>query len=72
MPTELTELVENYDPEEPEALGLETPEADAAEQHTDVIERRFEIPGETPAEVDPADRQEQQTPVAEDEDAYDR
>ncbi|MDI3416991.1 hypothetical protein [Streptomyces luteolus] len=63
---------ETFDPEEPEAdLDEETPEADAAEQHTDLRQERDEpLPHYDPSTANPADAAEQARVVDLDEDDY--
>lgn len=57
-----------------DALGLEAPEADTAEQRTEVQQRRDDPAGGRPSdrdgEADPADTAEQRRVVVEDEDDY--
>ncbi|MFC7304996.1 hypothetical protein ACFQVC_12290 [Streptomyces monticola] len=63
---------ETFDPEEPETgLDQETPEADAAEQQTDLQQHRDEpLPRFEPASANPADVAEQARVVDLDEDDY--
>ncbi|MDG4861117.1 hypothetical protein P8605_23580 [Streptomyces sp. T-3] len=56
--------------QESEALDEETPEADAAEQHTDLQQRDDEPPHYDPAAANPADAAEQARVVDLDEDEY--
>lgn len=55
-------------------LDLETPEADAAEQHTDLVQDRDEPPAsgadDRGAEADPADLAEQRRVARQDEEDY--
>lgn len=62
-------LLEGADGEDSGAQDPEAPEADAAEQHADVL-RRAQRPTETPTEVDPADLADQHADVELDEDDY--
>ena len=57
-------------PEEPEVTDLETPEADAVEQHQDVVDTPRDEPPEVPYDVDPADAAEQSRAIGYDEDDY--
>ncbi|NBE57009.1 hypothetical protein [Streptomyces boluensis] len=63
---------ETFDPEEPEAdLAQEAPEADAAEQHTDLRQERDDpSPHFDPSTANPADAAEQARVVGLDEDDY--
>lgn len=55
----------------PEEQGLETPDADLAEQHLEVVQRGDEpLEGRDLLEVDPADAAEQHRVVELDEDDY--
>lgn len=65
------ETMETNDHDEEGVSGMETPEADAAEQHAEIGPER-ETPGldQVPAEVDPADAEEQNRIVELDEDDY--
>lgn len=57
--------------EEPEDTGLEAAEADAAEQHAELLRQRHEpITDRGLAEVDPADAAEQSRVVEVNEDEY--
>ncbi|MFJ2740446.1 hypothetical protein ACIO3O_12330 [Streptomyces sp. NPDC087440] len=59
------------DPAESAALAPETPEADAAEQHTDVRQETDDpLPPLDPGSANPADVAEQARVVALDEDDY--
>lgn len=63
---------ETFDPEEPETdLAQEAPEADAAEQHTDLRQERDDpLPHFDPATTDAGDAAEQARVVGQDEDDY--
>ncbi|MDI3389264.1 hypothetical protein QIS99_24140 [Streptomyces sp. B-S-A8] len=63
---------ETFDPEESVAvLDEETPEADAAEQHTELRQEHDEpLPHYDPATANPADAAEQARVVGLDEDDY--
>ncbi|MGZ4603524.1 MAG: hypothetical protein ACXV0U_07985 [Kineosporiaceae bacterium] len=50
--------------------GIEAPEADAVEQHTEAFDRQERQDDELPVEVDPADRTEQERIVDLGEDDY--
>jgi hypothetical protein len=54
-------------------MGIEDPDADVAEQRTNVLEDEDTVidPDDLPAEADPADVAEQRT-VVPDDDYYDR
>ena len=60
------------EPENPDDVDIEAPEADAAEQHTDVArdEPKDRLPRELPIDADPADVSEQAREVGFDEDEY--
>lgn len=63
--------MESNDHDEEGVSDMETPEADAAEQHAE-IEPEMETPDldQVPPEVDPADAEEQNRVVELDEDDY--
>ncbi|NGO79055.1 hypothetical protein G6045_25865 [Streptomyces sp. YC504] len=57
--------------EEDDALGPEAPEADAAEQHRELLQQDDEPePRFDPSSADPADAVEQSRVVSQDEDDY--
>jgi hypothetical protein len=56
--------------EEEEELSIETPEADAAEQHREIRPSGSRLRSEVPLEVDPADAAEQDRVVELDDDDY--
>jgi hypothetical protein len=56
--------------DEPDEPDLETPEADAVEQHQDVVDTPPDEPPEIPYDVNPADAAEQSRTVEYDEDDY--
>lgn len=63
----------NHEPEEvpaPEDLDLEAPEADVAEQRTEVVEEDEKVWEPVPDGVDPADRTDQRRVVTPDEEEY--
>ncbi|MCF6526541.1 hypothetical protein [Streptomyces sp. JJ36] len=69
------DLTENqydgYDADEPEEEQIEAPEADAAEQHAELLQQRdLPMTERRPHEVDPADAAEQARVVELDEDDY--
>jgi hypothetical protein len=55
---------------EPGELSIETPEADAVEQHTAVRERTERLRTDLPGDVDEADAADQRRVVELDEDDY--
>ncbi|MFC4122412.1 hypothetical protein [Nonomuraea zeae] len=59
-----------YDEEEEEELSIETPEADAAEQHRELRQGGGRLRREVPLDVDPADAAEQDRVVELDDDDY--
>ncbi|MFI1096684.1 hypothetical protein [Streptomyces sp. NPDC020917] len=71
---EADELDDNGAQEASAEIGLEAPEADAAEQHTELVQRRDEPvtagPSDRNGEANPADTAEQRRVVVEDEDDY--
>jgi hypothetical protein len=71
---ESDELDETTAQEADTGLGLEAPEADTAEQRTEVLQRNDEPVTERPSdrdgEADPADTAEQRRVVVEDEEDY--
>lgn len=70
-PTDPTDRDLLEDEQEPRDLDVEAPEADAAEQHTDVRPHRDEpLTGGVPGEADPADAADQRRVIDLDEDDY--
>ncbi|WP_441249382.1 hypothetical protein [Kitasatospora sp. McL0602] len=62
---------DTFEDEEPAEFDVEAPEADAAEQHTDVSQRRDDkLNGLDPDTANEADRAEQARVVELDEDDY--
>jgi hypothetical protein len=59
-----------FDEEDEKHLALETPEADAAEQHRDLRPHNGGPRREVPLDVDPADAAEQDRVVDYDDDDY--
>lgn len=51
-------------------LSIETPEADAAEQHREMLQSRARLRRELPLDVDPADAADQDRVVYLDDDDY--
>lgn len=68
-PTDPDTFEDAYE-EEPEATTIEAPEADAAEQHAELLRQRNEPITGRPDEVNPADAAEQARVVEENEDEY--
>ncbi|MFC4012214.1 hypothetical protein ACFOY2_33620 [Nonomuraea purpurea] len=58
----------SYDEEE--ELSIETPEADAAEQHREISQNATPFRREVPLDVDPADAADQDRVVDLDDDEY--